>query len=76
MLHPPEHEHCHLTKIKQKYLPIFLCLNYDSHFIIKQLRCNSHTIDIIPNSSEKYFIFSEHTTNGHFKVCWYISILK
>ena len=42
------------------FLPIYFHnLNYDSHFIVRELGCNENDIHIIPNSSEKYISFSK-----------------
>ncbi|CAI6372082.1 unnamed protein product [Macrosiphum euphorbiae] len=67
-------DHCHFTgKYRQclclecnfqitnpSFIPIFFHnLSYDSHFIIRELGCDDHNIQVIPNSSEKYISFSK-----------------
>lgn len=80
MLCQPVRDHCHLSgkfrsvlcnkcnlkRQRQKFIPVFIhgSSNYDSHFIVQQLGCDTNDIYVIPNSSEKYVSFSKITNSG------------
>jgi hypothetical protein len=71
--------HCHLSgKYRQAlcnmcnqklqtpvFVPCFLhnFSNYDAHFIVTELRYDTHSITVIPNSEEKFISFSKYVSN-------------
>jgi len=57
---------CNLRRQTQKVLPVFMhgSSNYDNHFIVRELGCDSYKVDVIPNSVEKLVTFSKHTQSG------------
>lgn len=38
-------------------------INYDYHFIVRQLACDLNKIDIVQNSSERYVTFLNHASS-------------
>ncbi|CAH1731651.1 unnamed protein product [Aphis gossypii] len=72
-------DHCHLSgKFRQtlcntcnlklqtpNFIPVFFhnLSNYDAHFIVTRLGYDSNTINVIPNSEEKYVSFSKYVNN-------------
>lgn len=80
LLNPPVRDHCHFTgkfrsvlctscnlkRQSQKFLPIFMhnSSNYDNHFIVRELGCDSYKVGVIPNSTEKFVTFSKNTQSG------------
>lgn len=51
---------CNFELRNVSFVPIYFHnLSYDSHFIVRELSCNSNDIYVIPNSSEKYISFSK-----------------
>lgn len=80
LLNPPVRDHCHFTgkfrnvlcnscnlkRQSQKFLPVFMhgSSNYDNHFIVRELGCDSYKIGVIPNTTEKFVTFSKHTQSG------------
>ncbi|KAE9523175.1 hypothetical protein AGLY_016408 [Aphis glycines] len=52
--------------VKPGYVPIFFhnLSGYDSHFIITQLGVDSKTINVIPNTEEKFISFTKYITNS------------
>lgn len=57
---------CNLKRQAQKFIPVFMhgSSNYDNHFIVSELGCDSYKVGVIPNSKEKYVTFSKHTQSG------------
>lgn len=57
---------CNLKRQSQKFLPVFMhgSSNYDNHFVVRELGCDSYKVGVIPNSKEKYVTFSKHTQSG------------
>ncbi|XP_060876104.1 uncharacterized protein LOC132949299 [Metopolophium dirhodum] len=53
---------CNLELQQPKFVPVFFhnLSNYDSHFIISELGYDTQTINVIPNSEEKYISFSKY----------------
>ncbi|KAE9526271.1 hypothetical protein AGLY_013902 [Aphis glycines] len=58
--------HCNLQMVKPGYVPIFShnLSGYDSHFIITQLGVDSKTINVIPNTEEKFISFTKYVLNS------------
>lgn len=56
---------CNLSLQQPKFVPCFLhnLTNYDAHFIVTELGCDSNGISVIPNSEEKFITFSKHVSN-------------
>lgn len=58
--------HCNLKMVKPGYVTIFFhnLSGYDSHFIITQLGVDSKTINVIPNTEEKFISFTKYVSNS------------
>ncbi|CAI6359127.1 unnamed protein product [Macrosiphum euphorbiae] len=56
---------CNLELQQPKFVPVFFhnLTNYDSHFIITELGYDTKTINVIPNSEEKYISFSKYISS-------------
>ncbi|KAF0707406.1 Uncharacterized protein FWK35_00031939, partial [Aphis craccivora] len=56
---------CNLELQQPKFVPVFFhnLSNYDSHFIITELGYDTQTINVIPNSEEKFISFSKHISS-------------
>ncbi|KAL4103924.1 hypothetical protein QTP88_019241 [Uroleucon formosanum] len=56
---------CNLDLQQPNFVPCFLhnLMNYDAHFIVTELRYDSKTISVIPNSEEKFISFSKYVSN-------------
>ncbi|XP_060859702.1 uncharacterized protein LOC132936907 [Metopolophium dirhodum] len=57
---------CNLGLQQPKFVPVFFhnLSNYDSHFIISELGFDTHAINVIPNSEEKYISFSKYISSN------------
>jgi len=55
---------CNLDFKKPNFVPVYFhnLSNYDSHFIITELGYDTHAIQVIPNSEEKYISFSKYVS--------------
>ncbi|KAL4121528.1 hypothetical protein QTP88_014022 [Uroleucon formosanum] len=56
---------CNLELQQPKFVPVFFhnLSNYDSHFIITELGYDTKTINVIPNSEEKFISFSKYISS-------------
>jgi len=56
---------CNLELQQPKFVPVFFhnLSNYDSHFIITELGYDTHAINVIPNSEEKFISFSKYVSS-------------
>ncbi|XP_060868594.1 uncharacterized protein LOC132943573 [Metopolophium dirhodum] len=56
---------CNLELQQPKFVPVFFhnLTNYDSHFIITELGYDTQTINVIPNSEEKFISFSKYISS-------------
>ncbi|GFT83707.1 uncharacterized protein TNCV_2826231 [Trichonephila clavipes] len=57
----PAHMLCNMMYQEPSFIPIFIhnLSGYDAHLFIKELGADNETIDIIPNTDEKYISFSK-----------------
>jgi len=57
---------CNLSLKQPKYIPVFLhnLSNYDAHFIVTELGYDPQTINVIPNSEEKFVSFSKNISRN------------
>lgn len=63
------HRHCNLFFQDQHFIPVFIhnLSGYDSHFIVRELGCDTNPIKVIPNTEEKYISFSKSVRVQHAK---------
>lgn len=56
---------CNLELHQPKFVPVFFhnLSNYDSHFIISELGYDTESINVIPNSEEKFISFSKYISS-------------
>jgi len=56
---------CNLKLQTPKFVPCYLhnLSNYDAYFIVTELGYDTDTISVIPNSEEKYILFSKYINN-------------
>jgi hypothetical protein len=60
--------YCNFEMSNVSFVPIYFHnLIYDSHFIVRELRCDENNIVVIPNSNEKYISFSK-SISSNFKI--------
>ncbi|KAE9521340.1 hypothetical protein AGLY_018262 [Aphis glycines] len=56
---------CNITLQQPKFVPCFFhnLSSYDAHFIVTELGYDAKSIDVIPNTEEKYISFSKYISN-------------
>ncbi|XP_025420129.1 uncharacterized protein LOC112690343 [Sipha flava] len=57
---------CNLKLEKPNFVSCILhnLTNYDAHFIVTELGCDTNQTTVIPNSEEKFISFSKHVSNN------------
>eukprot|EP00102_Acyrthosiphon_pisum_P012564 XP_008181781.2 PREDICTED: uncharacterized protein LOC103309046 [Acyrthosiphon pisum] len=57
---------CNLQMVKPNFVPIFFhnLSGYDSHFLVLQLGLDTKSINVIPNTEEKFISFTKYVSNN------------
>jgi hypothetical protein len=62
----PAHNSCNLNARQPRFIPILMhnLSGYDSHFIVRELGNSPGSVQVIPNSEEKFIAFSKIPEDG------------